>query len=124
MAPERVCKDCEPRPKPLAAPHPGPRCHNHHRVFVKASKAARHETYVQRTYGLEPGEYERLLEAQGGVCAICHVATGRSKRLAVDHRHSDGKVRGILCGPDNIMIGRLGPAALRRAADYLEKDPE
>lgn len=66
--------------------------------------------------------YERLYEAQGGVCALCRRATGRTKRLAVDHDHTccAGKescgrcVRGLLCGPCNDVL-----AVARDSADYF-----
>lgn len=45
---------------------------------------------------LSPDEYEALLEAQGGVCAICGNPPAK-RRLSVDHDHATGKVRGLLC---------------------------
>lgn len=109
-----------PQPGIRPAPHPGPRCATHHRAFRKAQKARNHDRMVVRTYGLQPGEYEEIKASQDGKCLICRVATGKTKRLATDHCHACNAVRGVLCGPDNQLIGRLGPAALRRAADYLE----
>lgn len=55
---------------------------------------------VAKTYGLAAGDYERLLVAQGGRCAICR-ARPKSKRLAVDHDHKTGAVRGLLCSRCN-----------------------
>lgn len=108
------------------APHPGPRCATHSRAFKKDQRARAHDASVQRTYGLPPGGYERLYAAQGGTCAItgCR-ATGKTKRLAVDHDHKTGEVRGLLCGPHNQLIGynRDNPAAFRSMADYLENPP-
>lgn len=61
---------------------------------------------VQKVYGLEPGEYEALYELQGGRCAIRDCpATGKSRRLSVDHDHKTGNVRGLLCRPHNDMFG-------------------
>lgn len=40
------------------------------------------------------------------VCAICQRATGKARRLAVDHNHDTGDVRGLLCGRNHILIGR------------------
>jgi hypothetical protein len=61
---------------------------------------ARHRGYVQRTYGI-PGElYDALLELQGGRCAICRHMP-RETRLAVDHDHLTGRVRGLLCAGQN-----------------------
>ncbi len=113
------CRGCGSKSRPT--PYPGPRCGTCHRAVVKARKAAAHEKRVQAVYGLDAGEYERRYAEQGGVCAICLRATGRAKRLSVDHDHRTGRVRGLLCGPCNQLIGRLGADALRRAAEYLEK---
>ena len=127
----RRCKDCEPdshRP----APHPGPRCATHHRAVLKARRAAAHEQRVQKIYGLAPGRYAALYAAQGGRCAICRRATGKAKKLAVDHDHrccpgpvSCGRcVRGLLCGPCNRdVIGRLDLDGLSRAYWYLVNPP-
>lgn len=122
------CKDCiaDGVTTQREAKHPGPRCFTHHKAFRKASKERAHDAMVQRTYGLGPGDYDRLLAAQGGKCAVlgCR-ATGRTKRLAVDHNHKTGEVRGILCGPHNQLIGynQDSPEAFRSIADYLECPP-
>ena len=120
----RQCKDCAPRRDHfLPTPYPGPRCATHHRAFRKQQKQANHERMVMKTYGLEAGEYAKLYTEQGGVCAICRRATGKTKRLAVDHDHDTGRVRGLLCGPCNKLVGYLrnSPEAFRRGADYLER---
>jgi hypothetical protein len=46
--------------------------------------------------GVSDAEYDRLLEAQDGGCAICG-ATPKTRRLHVDHDHHTGAVRGLLC---------------------------
>lgn len=87
------------------------------------SKTA-HENRVCATYGLKKGEYDKLLEAQGGVCAICKEP--RNYRLAVDHDHKTGLVRGLLCKMCNgktLPSVRDNPETLRAAADYLENPP-
>lgn len=71
-------------------------------------------------YGLTLDEYDALLN--GAVCAICRTAScSTGKRLAVDHCHVTGKVRGVLCNNCNRAIGLLGdnPDALLAAAAYL-----
>lgn len=125
---DKPCKDCvaEGVKTKRPAPHPGPRCTSHHRIVLKARRTAQHELMVTRTYGLQPGDYERLYAAQGYRCAItgCR-ATGKTKRLAVDHNHATQEVRGLLCGPHNQLIGynRDNPEAFRSLADYLENPP-
>jgi hypothetical protein len=122
-----TCKDC--RSTGRQTPHPGPRCATCHRAVLKARRAASHDKYVVKTYGLRPGQYDEMYVQQGGKCAICQYARGITKKLAVDHDHAccDGPtscgrcVRGLLCTQCNRLIGRLGPDALRRAATYLEE---
>lgn len=59
-----------------------------------------HEKTLEKVYGIDLAEYERLLKLQNGKCAICgRKPTGRM-RLAVDHDHVTGKVRGLLCSGD------------------------
>lgn len=118
---DRICKDCPDSNRP--APYPGPRCFTHRLAFEKQQKARNHERMVSKTYGLESGEYARLYKEQGGKCAICQIATGKTKRLAVDHDHDTGLVRGLLCGPCNKLVGyfRNSPEAFDRAAAYLRR---
>jgi hypothetical protein len=88
-------------------PLPGPRCVTCHREALKARKASSHERRVQEVYGLAPGDYDRLYEAQGGTCAICRRARGIARKLAVDHDHRSGRVRGLLCSTCNKILGHL-----------------
>lgn len=62
-----------------------------------------------------------MLREQGGTCAICH-GTETVGRLAVDHCHSTGRVRGLLCTNCNQAIGKLKDDSqlLRNAINYLE----
>src|SRR5260221_104495 len=54
-----------------------------------------------KKYGLTPETYNKLVEDQEAKCKIC----GGSKRLCVDHNHSDGAVRGLLCKQCNSQLG-------------------
>lgn len=97
----------------------------------KLRSRARHpdrgwDQYLRKTFGISAEDYYRMLNEQGGVCAICGGSEprGRSKtRFAVDHCHKTGKVRGLLCGPCNTGIGHLRDdvANLRAAIKYLER---
>jgi len=69
-----------------------------------AKSAPAHERRVQRTYGLKPGEYQAMLDAQDGRCAICGNRPV-TIRLAVDHDHETGRVRGLLCKRCNRALG-------------------
>lgn len=76
---------------------------------------------LKTRYGITIAQYDALAEAQGGGCALCGKACTTGKRLAVDHDHATGRVRGLLCRKCNRGLGHFDddPAALRRAADYL-----
>ena len=80
----------------------------------------RREGELERKYGITTKEYNTLLDAQDGVCAICF--GGNNRKLCVDHDHDTGKVRGLLCDKCNLGIGMLGDKvdALQRAIDYLK----
>lgn len=69
-------------------------------------------------------QYDEMFEKQGGRCAICETEkpNGYGKRLAVDHCHDTGRVRGLLCGNCNHGLGKFGhdPARMRVAITYLE----
>jgi len=74
--------------------------------------------------GLTPDDYARMLEAQGGRCAICRADKPGQKdnsSWAVDHCHTTGKVRGLLCHSCNLALGLLGDTLerLETATGYL-----
>lgn len=75
-------------------------------------------------YKITAEGYDALLAKQGGVCAICGAGEpGTSHGFwHVDHCHSAGHVRGLLCSTCDTGLGsfRDQPAVLRRAAEYLE----
>ena len=75
---------------------------------------------VKHAYGLSAQEYKSLIEQSGGLCAIC----GQERKLHVDHCHSSGRVRGLLCGNCNKAIGLLGDDATRASAAtaYLNRN--
>lgn len=114
-----------PRPTPFGGPR-SLRCASHGRAKGATSKKTQHEAYVQRVYGLGPGDYDRLYETQNGTCALCQRAKGVSKRLAVDHDHDTGLAYGLLCGPCNKDVlgqSRRDVAYFERCIQYLLNPP-
>lgn len=67
-------------------------------------------------------QFDILFKTQQGVCALCFKPSPSTRRLAVDHCHATGKIRGLLCFRCNAGMGQLGddPELLRRAATYIE----
>jgi hypothetical protein len=82
-------------------------------------------SHLRRTYGLTVEQYDEILAAQGGGCAICGRKPRENISLHVDHCHDTGTVRGILCFRCNNGIGDFAndPVLLRAAASYLEAAP-
>jgi hypothetical protein len=79
--------------------------------------------YNLKKYGITPEDYDSLLAVQGGACACCKAQRNLDgRRLYVDHCHSTGRVRGLLCYSCNTGIGSLGDdtKGLQRALCYLE----
>jgi hypothetical protein len=85
-------------------------------------KTFQRRSYLKRAYGITDSDYEARLRAQGGVCAICGRCDSRRYRLAVDHCHLTGRVRGLLCGKCNRALGYFEDSTelLLGAAIYLE----
>lgn len=84
---------------------------------------------LRKHYGIRIKQYNQMLEAQGGVCAVCKRAetridlrTGEIVPLHVDHDHKSGDVRALLCGGCNAALGHLAedPNRIRALADYAE----
>lgn len=66
--------------------------------------------YNLKKYGITPEEYDTLNEQQNGVCAICATppsSKDRGGKLHVDHCHTTGKVRGLLCTKCNMVLGGI-----------------
>ena len=134
------CVDCiqegvtAKRPAPYGGPRSA-RCFTHHRAVVKRRKERAHELRTANTYQLTAEDYQLLYASQGSRCAICQRATGAARRLAVDHEHNRPGcdhpteqgchlcIRGLCCGPCNVLIGRYPVEALRRAIQYLTDPP-
>jgi hypothetical protein len=85
---------------------------------------------LRKEYGITVEEYEKLLAEQDGICAICGKSetniSGKSRQvdsLSVDHDHSTGEIRGLLCNNCNRGLGLLGDniESLERVIRYLKK---
>lgn len=97
--PDTTCKECRKklrrsRDKELARKNP---------TFV-------YEKTLKTKYGITPEDYETLLKNQNGGCAICGAIKGSNgtkyTKLQVDHDHSTGRVRGLVCIRCNGILGK------------------
>ncbi len=73
-------------------------------------------------FGLSAEDYDRMLQEQNGVCAICGQECATGNRLAVDHDHTTGKIRGLLCKNCNTAIGlfKENEEYMVNAIEYLK----
>ncbi len=116
--PRKICKSCEyERRKAANANNPN-------------WKAQRRATIIRFKYGIEPAQYDLMLESQDGKCAVCKEIS--DEMLHVDHDHSCcpdshktcGKcVRGLLCRRCNLALGYLDDSTnkLQSAINYLSR---
>lgn len=84
----------------------------------------RRDGIIRRQYGITLDEYNQMLENQDYKCAICgNEDEVEGRRLAIDHCHTSGKVRGLLCGKCNRGLGLFYDTAtlLQNAISYLDK---
>lgn len=81
--------------------------------------AAQRRIYQLRSqFGLTPDDYEAMVQAQDGRCALCQQPCAK---LHVDHCHTSGRIRGLLCVPCNVFLGRIHESVetLERMIAYL-----
>jgi hypothetical protein len=90
----------------------------------KGDRAARDRRYFwKRRYGILESEYNDLLSSQNNVCAVCAGVNESGHYLSVDHCHTSGDVRGLLCTRCNTALGKVKDDVeiLRNLINYLEK---
>lgn len=114
-----VCKECSPaQAREWRARNPG-----FEKERYQREKVAVRERHLVRKYGVTLADYDAMLKAQGGKCAICWAPESAQFKgvFHVDHCHATGAVRGLLCRGCNHMLGVVGddPEVLRRAIAYL-----
>lgn len=120
---KRVCRQCEHNSRVAA------RQKNPPKPLGQERFARQRKQNLKKKYGITPEQYDAILQTQNGCCAICRkdnngfAASGRKQNFAVDHDHSNGRIRGLLCYSCNNGLGRFmdRPDVLREAAHYLER---
>lgn len=83
---------------------------------------------LKSCYGITLLDYERMLKSQNGKCAICTkpFSKERLRNLVIDHNHTTGKIRGLLCQACNKGLGFFGDNVilLLRAIRYMRRKHE
>jgi hypothetical protein len=103
--------------------------YNQYQSEWKSNNIDRVRSYKWKArFGITSEKYTEMLISQGGVCAICgqeetaqHNTSNRVQKLAVDHCHITGKIRGLLCQDCNRGISKFhdDPTILKNAIEYL-----
>jgi hypothetical protein len=89
------------------------------------NSAWKNKQHIKRKYGLEWEDYVSLLDKQKGKCFLCESdGSGKDNRLVVDHDHSTGEVRGLLCWSCNVGIGlfKEDVALLEKVIKYVNRE--
>lgn len=96
---------------------------NKHIGWSKKSKIKNRDNNLKKRYKISTQDYEKMFKDQNGVCFICQNPQ-KDKLLAVDHCHTTGKVRGLLCTLCNKGLGcyRDNIDYLTRAIEYLKRN--
>jgi hypothetical protein len=91
------------------------------RAHPETASAADRRHHLKRHFGVTTKDYDALFAAQDGVCVICRTACSSGRRLAVDHDHQTGAIRGLCCGACNQSLGKLkdNPTNFASALVYL-----
>lgn len=79
---------------------------------------------LKQTFGLTIEQYNQMFIDQAGCCAGCNRPQSAFKwRFAVDHDHTTGVIRGLLCNACNLSLGKLKDSisTLKNLINYLEK---
>lgn len=121
----KACNDCGERKHVSEFP---PDVHMRDGLRSRCRSCESWSTRLAR-YGLTRAAFDTMLEAQGGRCAICRTIsppTGRHSRDGwhVDHDHTTGRIRGLLCRACNHLLGNAEDsiARLEAAIAYLARD--
>lgn len=116
---EKKCKECKTLFKPIAPSHLY--CSN------TCSDIGHQRNWLRKNYKMSLEEYQKLFDSQKGLCKICGqvgfaIATNQRQMVVIDHCHTTGKVRGLLCHNCNRALGLFQDkiSNLENAIQYLK----
>ena len=92
--------------------------------YRKKNPLSHFKSHIKREYGITLDDYNAMFSNQHGSCAICNThQKDLEKRLSVDHCHTSGNVRGLLCNRCNTSIGLFDEdtSILKSAINYIDR---
>lgn len=119
-----MCKDCDKARRKKYYKEHGDLVRKQQKIYNEKNPDIGKCFKLRSTFGITLNEYKQKLEAQNNVCSICKSSDPgkkNAKYLAVDHDHSTRKIRGLLCGGCNKLIGfaKEKTEILEEAIQYL-----
>jgi hypothetical protein len=117
--PRHICKEC----RKIESKQWYENNKDRKKELSKQYKHIKKDKDLQTAYGIDLETYNAMLATQGNCCKICGKHREQLKRaLCVDHCHTTGTVRGLLCDTCNRSLGLLKDSVkiLERAVKYLE----
>jgi hypothetical protein len=101
------------------------KCRNKKAIkWQRLNPKAKRNTHLKSKFGITVEQFDSMLAAQNYCCAICMSTDPKGRgTFHVDHCHTTGQIRGLLCHDCNTGIGKFkdSPDALKKAVDYLER---
>lgn len=90
------------------------------KVHTERNTLRNRNTFLYKKYGITNKDYEEMFLSQNGLCKLCN-REYTTKNYHVDHCHTTGRVRGLLCGPCNTALGlvRENEEVLKNMIKYL-----
>lgn len=93
--------------------------HNEWKLRGKIPSSTRRKWMLKSRYGITPEQFNEMSDLQNNECAICFKQL--FNKAHIDHNHSTGKVRGLLCAGCNIRLSQIeNPVLLKASLTYLQ----
>jgi hypothetical protein len=93
------------------------------RPYTKRTPTQTRKYNLKNKYGISLQEYQDMFDKQEGLCGICQQPPKTGQLLFVDHSHTSGKVRNLLCSRCNTILGHIecNPTILPGIVNYLKE---
>lgn len=81
---------------------------NYNKIYDERKKQKNHNSRfntIKRTYNLNKEEFLEKFKSQNGCCEICNKKFQKQRDIRIDHSHTTGKIRGLLCNKCNVCLG-------------------
>jgi len=121
--PRSNCKNCHALEAKPRYSQNKERYNNYSKKWYKENPEKVKNIFLRNRYNITLEDFNEMLKNQNNTCAICKKDKQGERDFHIDHCHTTGKVRGILCYKCNSSIGLLNDniETLKEAIKYLEK---